>query len=224
MVKQRVEVIVYRGITFRRYPDAKQWAHRNYFSPGGADRLKGVDDLHREIWRDNFGPIPDGHAVHHKDANTSNNEPSNLELQTKGDHAKHHLRKRFAKPGGLARAREHVAAIRPLAKAWHRSKEGKEWHSKQAKANAANLRPSAFTCTQCGREYQAIDKGNNKFCSRKCAARARWQSGLDDIDFICKECLRTFKGNRFDERKFCSKKCSKTHYWREKRRLQSLSG
>lgn len=37
-----------------------------------------------------FGPIPEGHVVHHKDHNSLNDDPSNLEALTPADHARVH--------------------------------------------------------------------------------------------------------------------------------------
>lgn len=39
----------------------------------------------REVWKENFGPIPEGHMVHFKDLDTMNLSPKNLELIKVGD-------------------------------------------------------------------------------------------------------------------------------------------
>lgn len=46
--------------------------------------------LHRRVWADANGPIPEGHDVHHIDHNKLNNDPTNLRLLTKADHAALH--------------------------------------------------------------------------------------------------------------------------------------
>lgn len=38
--------------------------------------------VHRIVWEINFGPIPDGFVINHKDCNTFNNTLSNLEICT----------------------------------------------------------------------------------------------------------------------------------------------
>jgi hypothetical protein len=48
----------------------RKWPKQAYFSRGG--KL-----IHREVWRDAFGAIPDGCHINHKDYNTANN---NLEV------------------------------------------------------------------------------------------------------------------------------------------------
>lgn len=47
--------------------------------------------LHRDIWEDVNGPIPDGLLVHHKDGNKANNSLNNLELVRSEDHGRRHV-------------------------------------------------------------------------------------------------------------------------------------
>lgn len=50
--------------------------------------------LHRVIWEETYGAIPDGYHIHHKDGNSLNNDVSNLELLTNSNHIKLHAPKR----------------------------------------------------------------------------------------------------------------------------------
>lgn len=45
--------------------------------------------LHRLIYEENFGSIPEGFICHHIDGNKENNDPQNLMLLSKSNH--HHL-------------------------------------------------------------------------------------------------------------------------------------
>jgi len=71
------EVQFYKGMAFYLRPDG-------YF---GSQRY-GL--MHRFIWADANGPIPDGWNVHHKDENKKNNNLSNLELMPRSKHTVHH--------------------------------------------------------------------------------------------------------------------------------------
>ena len=46
--------------------------------------------LHRDMWEDTHGPIPEGHDIHHKDGDKTNNTLSNLECLEKADHTRLH--------------------------------------------------------------------------------------------------------------------------------------
>lgn len=47
--------------------------------------------LHRLIYEENFGSIPNGFCVHHLDNDKTNNHPSNLILMSKSNHHKLHF-------------------------------------------------------------------------------------------------------------------------------------
>src|SRR5262245_34587130 len=42
------------------------------------------------VWEQHFGPIPIGMGIHHKDRNRLNDDISNLELVSKGEHINEH--------------------------------------------------------------------------------------------------------------------------------------
>ena len=47
--------------------------------------------LHRLVYEDAFGPIPEGFCVHHRDNNKENNHPNNLMILSKSHHHKLHM-------------------------------------------------------------------------------------------------------------------------------------
>jgi len=47
--------------------------------------------LHRKIWEDNYGIIPEGYVVHHKNENSLDNNIDNLELMERKAHNKMHF-------------------------------------------------------------------------------------------------------------------------------------
>ena len=78
--------------------------------------------LHREVWVESHGPVPDGFEVHHRDHNRSNNSLGNLELLDGTEHARHHAVKRgFGEAG-----KQHLEKARERAKEWHGSEAGRE--------------------------------------------------------------------------------------------------
>lgn len=46
--------------------------------------------IYRRIYEENFGPIPKGYHIHHKDGNHSNNNPTNLMCVTAQEHFRIH--------------------------------------------------------------------------------------------------------------------------------------
>lgn len=84
------ETVVYGGKRYHRYPESKRrqlrvyfWRHSKWKEPPVA--------LHRQIWTDLYGPIPKGFVIHHKDDNPINNAISNLEIMSRGEHARGHM-------------------------------------------------------------------------------------------------------------------------------------
>lgn len=59
-------------------------------------RVNGVlKNKHVAIWEEATGrQLPPGHVIHHIDGNSKNNDPSNLQLMTRGEHTALHARLR----------------------------------------------------------------------------------------------------------------------------------
>jgi len=97
--------------------------------------------LHRLIWENEYGPIPPGTFVHHKDGNPLNNDLSNLELATPKEHS-------FIHPRGFA--------------VWTSEYRGSHtrtmWKVRTKKPKI---------CAQCGITFKSTGM-RAKFCSRKC--------------------------------------------------------
>ena len=130
--------------------------------------------LHRSVWEYHNGTIPKGYHVHHKDGNRANNDISNLALMHGSDHLSEHMSKEERK----ALSRERVSIAIAEAPKWHRSKEGKEWHSKHGKDTWKKRTTQTYTCTYCGKDYQTkhiYPKDSNHFCHNNCRAAYRRQ-------------------------------------------------
>lgn len=105
------ETIIYNGQKYNRYPESNRrhlrvyyWKHDKWKEPPVA--------LHRQVWMDNYGEIPPGYHIHHKDGNTENNSIENLECISPKDHVKKHPMSEEA----LQRARERGLRENKLAK------------------------------------------------------------------------------------------------------------
>ena len=197
------EIVVYKGIIFRRYPDAKRRADRVYYTPGGGDRARGVKRLHQEIWQDHHGPIPPGHVIHHQDENPDNNEPDNLVAVPFETHQRGHPK--AARPGPA-----HLDRIRPLSHAWRRTPEGRAWHREHARRSFAKVESREYDCFHCGTRFTSkpiAGKDDRRACSHACQAAARRASGLDDENRVCVRCGETFRVNRYRKTPTCSRVC-----------------
>lgn len=201
-----VETVEYRGLTFRRYPDATGWADRNYYRVTAP----GVEALHREVYKDHFGAIPDGCDVHHRDGDTSNNDPSNLECLTSEEHQRIHAAASRER-GSTPEWREHLERIRPLTVEWHRSEAGRQWHREHGARTWDGKEPHAAICEHCGAEFATrATHGNGRFCSNNCKTKWRKASGVDDVERQCAACGSTFTVNRYSATKCCSRSCAWT--------------
>ena len=166
--------IIYRGVTYKRIPDARQRAHRVYYQ---APRGSGRTTLHRDVWRD-IHPgedIPAGWHIHHDDHDPFNNDPGNLVLHSPKAHGQEH-KDEFADA-----RREHMDSIRPLAAEWHGSAEGLEWHREHRRRTWDDREPCrpSEVCGSCGEEFDAwFDRA--QYCSRRCINRATERQASPD--------------------------------------------
>lgn len=201
------ESIRFKGVIFRRYPDAAQWAERSYFVPGIADREKGALRLHEEIWRDAHGDIPEGYEVHHADFDPLNNELSNLACVTIAEHKELHRER------GRQRGRERGVpdAARRAATAWHRSEAARPLHVANGHAAWATVETRTEVCEQCDAAYDVRTlHRRDRFCSDKCKSAARRASGVDDEQRSCAVCSAAYTVNRYSRKKTCGRVCGGT--------------
>ncbi|MFL4491554.1 HNH endonuclease signature motif containing protein [Streptomyces sp. VTCC 41912] len=199
-----VDRVIFNGVIFRRYPDSDNWPDRSYFTPGIADRQRGVGRLHQEIWKAVHGPIPEGYHIHHKDENTLNNSPDNLACISAAEHNAEH-----AAPGVFPPWLEavHLLALERAAE-WHRSEEGRAWHREHGRRCWEGREYSSFTCEQCGAEYKSrAGQGQNRFCSNSCKSQWRRVSGVDNEDRTCGYCGQVFRINKYAKARTCSRVC-----------------
>jgi len=171
--------------------------------PGGTFSGGNPEFLHRRVFEDNYGPIPEGFHVHHIDGDPSNNDPSNLVAVSRKDHSRLHWNDERA-----MRLRQHLDTIRPLSKAWHSSPEGREVHRRIGALAYKNFIPATKQCAYCGKDFKTRMLGHqDKFCSNACRSAHRRASGADDEQRICVICGQYFTTNKYRKTQTCSFSC-----------------
>lgn len=163
--------------------------------------------LHRYIWKRHNGDIPQGFEVHHKDENKDNNDISNLELLTKDKHLAWHAENASDElvDKWIDNLDEHA---RPKAKEWHKSEEGRRWHSEMQVEAWENRKPKKYTCKNCQEKFEAVSQRKSKYCSASCATAFRVKSGVDNEIRECVVCNSKFSINKYRKTKTCCRSCA----------------
>lgn len=142
------------------------WPSENYLSRGGKK-------LHRDAWSAAYGAIPANCHIHHRDGNVLNNRLENLECLDASEHCSISW---AAKP--KPESGQHFNAdARAKSAEWHRSPEGRLWHSRHAERTKSwtKWKREEKPCEHCAKLYQALVRksGNaSKYCCQACKAAA----------------------------------------------------
>lgn len=185
----------FRGVEYRLYGN---YFHRRTKSDV-AERY-----LHRAVWVHHHGPIPEGHHIHHRNHDRSNNQVGNLEAIKAGEHLEAHKR------------------------AWNRTPEAKRLHRALGLRNVhrthANIK--TFVCVECGKPYEKADCGTNKYCSLGCSRRAdakarKLRGGYTKEQCVCLWCGGTFMARKGRGSPTCSRSC-KAYRWHARKRAAGL--
>lgn len=195
----------FNGVTYTR--DDRTGYYLSTFKDPSGKRTR----LHRDVWAYFNCPVPKGHDVHHIDHDKSNNEPSNLSLMTQSQHRKMH--------GTEYTTEEYDKVIqnlnenaRPAASKWHKSEEGREWHKEHYEEFKDKMHvPRKCICQVCGKEYETLGNGRDKFCSNACKSKWRRDNHLDDVARKCEICGKDFITNKYSKGRFCSLECIRKH-------------
>jgi hypothetical protein len=168
----------------------------------------GWNYLHRQVYIDNYGPIPEGYDVHHIDHDTENNDASNLAVIHHKKHRSYHAKKRV-KENPEFFVDWQKAGVKEAAK-WHSSEEGIEWHKNHWNSYMKKLFVERKeVCDNCEKEYITNSSGtHDRFCSNKCKSDFRRKSGVDDEIRICPVCNESYTVNKYKKNITCGRSCA----------------
>lgn len=201
------ERVVYRGEVFAVLNTGRYYCSgRHGGKYAGDERL-----LHRRVWSDHYGKIPDGHTIHHIDGNWRNNEIENLECIPFSEHARMHMRERFKSEEYRVQNSKSLELAKEAAKAWHASEKGREWHSQHGRSVAAGLPYTEYVCIVCGKSFLSRNPRGSKTCSRTCGTAIQSSKAKIACESECRNCGTMFrhpKPRRGNIHAFCSRKCS----------------
>ena len=166
----------------------------------------GPDRMHRYVWEcENNKQVPKGFHVHHVNGNCTDNRIENLELIEAFKHLSNHAKKRFKE--NKEWADKFIKCGQEAAKVWHGSEDGIKWHKEHAKKMGfGNLTFGQVKCELCKEEFTA-KVFKQKYCSKKCKAKSRRLSGVDDVQRECCVCKKEYTTNKYRKNKCCSRKC-----------------
>jgi hypothetical protein len=191
--------IVFNGKIYRRYPDSNRESDRRYYKTSA-----NVDEkyLHRAVWAEKNGKIPDGYHIHHINGNFLDNDISNLKCLSVEEHSAIH-------PGNPSMQKYCLSRARGGAIKWHKSKEGSEWHREHYNRYKHKLHAKvAKICTQCGSSFCGQQGETVKFCSNKCKSKHRRMLGIDNEKRTCGQCGTEFYVSKYSKIRTCSIACA----------------
>lgn len=165
--------VEYGGVLWTRYPSSKRRTHRVYYQRHEKWKEPPVF-LHRRIYEDNYGPIPDGYHVHHKDGNTENNSPENLEALSPEEHSKITIQEFLSDEERKKKAFSH-----------RKSPE----YRRKASVSQKNRRKIESTCELCGEKFLTRCHTKIRWCPE---CKKMWYSDKNGQHFSKKKQLERF--------------------------------
>lgn len=158
-----------------------------------------TERLHRRIWKDAYGEIPEGCHIHHKNGDSTDNRLENLECIGKREHHLMHFDRE--KQLGILHSKE----ISEKAHRWHKTKGAKKLLGNASKKQWKNRKPIRRICTVCSIEFETLNFAGTKYCSQKCRTKAGYWASL--VEMKCVICGSTYKAQK-NRGKTCSPKCA----------------
>lgn len=177
-----VKSIIFNEIEFRKPKNERYY--KSHSKQGKMYR----EYLHREIWKFYNGEIPEDCHIHHADGDKENNSIENLECISKIKHLSEHSKENWRNKEYSKKQKKHLDEIRQKTIEWHRSKEGKKWHSIHGQLVWKNMEMVEKICQNYGKTYftyKAREK-QSKFCNPSCKDKYRKIKRKELQNSICK--------------------------------------
>lgn len=209
------ELFEYRGIVWRRYPESRNTAIRNYFW-GRPVPGQQKTTLHRFMYEQEVGPIPDGWHVHHVNENPLDNRPDNLSAISRPEHCREHQ---------LGRPLQTFTCAKCGVEFQSRSARGAVYCGVKCRNAIRGKAPAIHQheCERCGAAF-SNSRPHSRFCGHSCASSDTWARLSPDRTRTCSVCGIEF--TRPGDQATCSRSCgNKLGYSRRKeRRVQPDGG
>lgn len=149
-MEEKPKTIIYKGVKFN--------LQQGYY--------RRIVQLHRQIWEDHFGKIPDDYHIHHKNGDKTDNRIENLECLHVAEHRKIHnsqkeIQYQVCKIGSKLSLRK--------KRKWDLFQQGKNIKAENSKVFWSDRGYFARLCVICGKEFQTRSvKTKNMCCSNAC--------------------------------------------------------
>lgn len=160
-----------------------KWGGKTWHRYKGGHYVTTVR-LHREMWEEANGHIPDGFDVHHVDEDKGHNSIDNFELLSHSEHSARHIEQKLAPHREKALA--NALAVR--------------------RANSKQRLERELVCVQCGGIYSSGAKTPKRFCSSACVEQAR-SGAFKGEQRKCEYCAESYTATKRVQR-YCSRKCN----------------
>ncbi|WP_413927256.1 HNH endonuclease signature motif containing protein [Clostridioides sp. ES-S-0123-01] len=217
------ETVIFNGEEYKLMGQKKYYLSQS----SKNEKRKHAKGLHVAIWEfNNKREVPEGYHIHHKDFNPLNNNIDNLECIPYKQHLSLHAKKNLEDEEFYKATINNLNKAREKATEWHKSEEGRKWHSEHAKQISKNLEKYKCKCKECG-DYFESKVQTSQFCSDKCGERWRGKNRRIKYTSKCIICGAEFVGTKYKasskERQTCSKSCSnRLNHINRKQKSKSL--
>lgn len=152
------ECIEWGGATWHRYNGG--YYERTWKQKGIRKTIR----LHREVYADHHGAVPEGLDVHHVDGDKANNDIANLVAISRSEHLKGHYREAPIPRADLSK-RKIAVQCEDCGKTVYRVLKRAAVCPTCAARRGNRSRDTPRTCIQCGKEFLSRSAS---LCSQRC--------------------------------------------------------